>query len=124
MGRNMEVNTDDMVIKSDSEEEMMADIAKTLEKLRAINLKLNRKKCSFGVEERIYSAHLIMKKGIRVGPSKVPLKERGKDTPFHENFEKLYEWKDGSMNEDSRRSLPENERMLRVIANDGHTDKG
>ncbi|GJY25105.1 hypothetical protein Tco_0399831 [Tanacetum coccineum] len=43
MGRNMEVNADDMVIKSDSEEEMMADITKTLERLRAINLKLNSK---------------------------------------------------------------------------------
>ncbi|GKC51749.1 hypothetical protein Tco_1074494 [Tanacetum coccineum] len=43
MGRNMEVNTDDMVIKSDSEEEMMADIIETLERLQAINLKLNPK---------------------------------------------------------------------------------
>ncbi|GKA57156.1 reverse transcriptase domain-containing protein [Tanacetum coccineum] len=124
MGRNMEVNADDMVIKSDSEEEMMADITETLERLRAINLKLNPKKCSFGVEEGIYSGHLITKQGIRADPSKVPLKERGKDTPFHENSEKLYEWKDGSMDEGGRRSLLENERMLRVIANDGHTDKG
>ncbi|GJT78208.1 reverse transcriptase domain-containing protein [Tanacetum coccineum] len=43
MGRNMEVNADDMVIMSDSKEEMMADIIKTLERLRAINLKLNPK---------------------------------------------------------------------------------
>ncbi|GJX50762.1 hypothetical protein Tco_0277607 [Tanacetum coccineum] len=50
IGRNMEVNADDMVIMSDSEEEMMVDITETLEKLRAINLKLNPKKCSFGVE--------------------------------------------------------------------------
>ncbi|GJS25399.1 reverse transcriptase domain-containing protein [Tanacetum coccineum] len=71
MGRNMEVNADDMVIKSDSEEEMMADITETLERLRAINLKLNPKKCSFGVEEGIYSGHLITKQGIRADPSKV-----------------------------------------------------
>ncbi|GJU49576.1 reverse transcriptase domain-containing protein, partial [Tanacetum coccineum] len=43
MGRNMEVNADDMVIMSDSEEEMMADITETLERLRAINMKLNKK---------------------------------------------------------------------------------
>ncbi|GJZ67778.1 hypothetical protein Tco_0631018 [Tanacetum coccineum] len=43
MGRNIEVNVDDMVIKSDSEEEMMADITETLERLQAINLKLNSK---------------------------------------------------------------------------------
>ncbi|GKB77968.1 reverse transcriptase domain-containing protein [Tanacetum coccineum] len=44
MGRNMEVNADDMVIKSDSEEEMMANIIEILERLRAINLNLNPKK--------------------------------------------------------------------------------
>ncbi|GKC20227.1 hypothetical protein Tco_1022377, partial [Tanacetum coccineum] len=43
MGRNIEVNADDMVIKSDSEEEMMADITETLERLQAINQKLNSK---------------------------------------------------------------------------------
>ncbi|GJZ73290.1 reverse transcriptase domain-containing protein [Tanacetum coccineum] len=71
MGRNMEVNADDMVIMSDSEEEMMADITETLERLWAINLKLNPKKCSFGVEEGVYSGHLITKQGIRADPSKV-----------------------------------------------------
>ncbi|GJT82744.1 reverse transcriptase domain-containing protein [Tanacetum coccineum] len=71
MGRNMEVNVDDMVIKSDSKEEIMADITETLERLRAINLKLNLKKCSFRVEEGIYLVHLITKQGIRAYPSKV-----------------------------------------------------
>ncbi|GJZ97111.1 reverse transcriptase domain-containing protein [Tanacetum coccineum] len=71
IGRNMEVNADDMVIKSDSEEEMLADIKETLGRLRAINLKLNPRKCSFGVEEGIYSGHLITKQGIRADPSKV-----------------------------------------------------
>ncbi|GJS75687.1 reverse transcriptase domain-containing protein [Tanacetum coccineum] len=71
IGRNMEVNADDMVIKSDSGEEMLADIKETLGRLRAINLKLNPRKCSFGVEEGIYSGHLITKQGIRADPSKV-----------------------------------------------------
>ncbi|GJY54159.1 reverse transcriptase domain-containing protein [Tanacetum coccineum] len=71
MGRNMEVNVDDMVIMSDSEKKMMADITETLERLRAINLKLNPKKCSFGVEEGVYSGHLITKQGIRAKPFKV-----------------------------------------------------
>ncbi|GJU87906.1 putative nucleotidyltransferase, ribonuclease H [Tanacetum coccineum] len=71
MGRNMEVNADDMVIKSDSEKEMMTDITETLERLRVINLKLNSKKCPFRVEEGIYLGHLITKQGIRADPSKV-----------------------------------------------------
>nr|GEV33696.1 reverse transcriptase domain-containing protein [Tanacetum cinerariifolium] len=61
LGRNMEVNAGDIVIKSDVEEEMLADIKETLNGLRAINLKLNPKKCSFGVEEGIFSRHLITK---------------------------------------------------------------
>ncbi|GJX31841.1 hypothetical protein Tco_0241696 [Tanacetum coccineum] len=43
LGRNMEVYADDIVIKSDSEEEMLADIKETVERLRVINLKLNLK---------------------------------------------------------------------------------
>ncbi|GKA47546.1 hypothetical protein Tco_0740429 [Tanacetum coccineum] len=67
----MEVNADDMVIKSNSEEEMLADIKETLGRLRVINLKLNPRKCSFGVEEGIYFGHLITKQGIRANPSMV-----------------------------------------------------
>ncbi|GJT75265.1 reverse transcriptase domain-containing protein [Tanacetum coccineum] len=67
----MKVNADDMVIMSDSEEEMMANITETLKRLRAINLKLNTKKCSFRVEEGVYSGLLITKQGIRAYPSKV-----------------------------------------------------
>nr|GEV36187.1 reverse transcriptase domain-containing protein [Tanacetum cinerariifolium] len=43
MGRNIEVNAEDMVIQTDSKEEMLADITETLERLRAITLKLNPK---------------------------------------------------------------------------------
>nr|GEW10350.1 reverse transcriptase domain-containing protein [Tanacetum cinerariifolium] len=44
LGRHMEVHTNDMVIKSNSEEEMLSDIKETFERLRAINLKLNHNK--------------------------------------------------------------------------------
>nr|GFB84465.1 reverse transcriptase domain-containing protein [Tanacetum cinerariifolium] len=67
----MEVNVDEMVIKSDSKEEMLADIKETLERLQAINLKLNPKKCSFGVDNGRFSGHLITKQGIKADPSKV-----------------------------------------------------
>ncbi|GJV26605.1 reverse transcriptase domain-containing protein [Tanacetum coccineum] len=50
---------------------MLADIEETLGRLRAINLKLNLRKCSFRVEEGIYFGHLITKQGIRADPYKV-----------------------------------------------------
>ncbi|GJZ06226.1 reverse transcriptase domain-containing protein [Tanacetum coccineum] len=71
LGRSIEVNADDIVIKSNVKEEMYAEIKETLDALRAINLKLNPKKCSFGVEEGIFSGYLITKQGIKASPSKV-----------------------------------------------------
>ncbi|GJT81491.1 reverse transcriptase domain-containing protein [Tanacetum coccineum] len=61
IGRNLEAYVDNMVIKSTSEEEMLADIKETFEKFRSINMKLNPKKCSFGVEEGPFLGCLITK---------------------------------------------------------------
>ncbi|GKF10449.1 reverse transcriptase domain-containing protein, partial [Tanacetum coccineum] len=69
--RNLEAYVDDMVIKSASEEDMLMDIQETFDRLRSINMKLNPKKCSFGVEEGPFLGHLITKQGIKANPSKV-----------------------------------------------------
>nr|GEU48520.1 hypothetical protein [Tanacetum cinerariifolium] len=69
--RSQVLDVGDIVIKSDVEEEMLADIKETLDGLRAINLKLNPKKSSFGVEEGIFTGHLIIKQVIKASPSKV-----------------------------------------------------
>nr|GEV72409.1 hypothetical protein [Tanacetum cinerariifolium]GEV73475.1 hypothetical protein [Tanacetum cinerariifolium] len=54
-----------------TKEDMLADIKETFGRLWAINLKLNTRKCSFGVDEGVYSGHLVTKQGIRADPSKV-----------------------------------------------------
>jgi hypothetical protein len=71
IGRNLEAHVDDMVIKSRTEEDLLSDIQETFDQLRAINMKLNPKKCSFGVEEGNFLRHLITKQGIKANPSKV-----------------------------------------------------
>ncbi|GKD05829.1 hypothetical protein Tco_1180803 [Tanacetum coccineum] len=71
IGRNLEAYVDDMVIRSTSEEVMLQDIHETLEKTWSINMKLNLKKCSFGVKEGPFLGHLITKQVIRAKPSKV-----------------------------------------------------
>ncbi|GJZ70691.1 reverse transcriptase domain-containing protein [Tanacetum coccineum] len=76
IGRNLEAYVDDMVIKSTSEEEMLADIKETFKKFLSINMKLNPKKCSFGVEEGPFLGHLITKQGIRANPSKTLTKPK------------------------------------------------
>nr|GEW22614.1 reverse transcriptase domain-containing protein [Tanacetum cinerariifolium] len=109
MGRNMEVNTDDMVIMCDSEDKMMADINETLERLRPINLKLNPKKCSFRVEEGVYSGHLITKQGIRADPSKVKAVSTLQPPKMANDLQNL------------NKKITA---LSRVITNDGHTNKG
>ncbi|GJT25447.1 reverse transcriptase domain-containing protein [Tanacetum coccineum] len=43
----------------------------TYQRFRPINMMLNPKKCSFGVEEDPFLGHLITKQGIKANPSKV-----------------------------------------------------
>ncbi|GJS61129.1 reverse transcriptase domain-containing protein, partial [Tanacetum coccineum] len=54
IGRNLEVYVDDLVIKSRTEDEVVRDIEETFKTLRKINMKLNPKKCTFGVEEGMF----------------------------------------------------------------------
>ncbi|GJW18415.1 putative nucleotidyltransferase, ribonuclease H [Tanacetum coccineum] len=70
IGRNLEVYVDDMVIKSKAEKDMLADIAETFDNLRRINMKLNPKKCSFGVEEGKLLGYMVTSEGIRANPAK------------------------------------------------------
>ena len=70
IGRNLEAYVDVMVIKSKSEKEMLVDIAETFDNLRHINMKLNPKKCSFGVEEGKFLGYIVTSEGIRANPKK------------------------------------------------------
>ncbi|GJR36890.1 reverse transcriptase domain-containing protein [Tanacetum coccineum] len=51
IGRNLEVYVDDLVIKSLTEDEIVRDMEETFQTLREINMKLNPKKYTFGIEE-------------------------------------------------------------------------
>ncbi|GJW09011.1 reverse transcriptase domain-containing protein [Tanacetum coccineum] len=71
IGRNLEAYVDDMVIKSKEETSLLADIAETFESLKTINMKLNPKKCSFGVEEGKFLGYMVTSEGIRANPKKM-----------------------------------------------------
>nr|GFB71620.1 reverse transcriptase domain-containing protein [Tanacetum cinerariifolium] len=66
MGRNIEVYVDDMVIKSHTESKMVRDIAETFQTLRKINMKLNPKKCAFGLAEGVFLGYVITPEGIKL----------------------------------------------------------
>ncbi|GJU98220.1 reverse transcriptase domain-containing protein [Tanacetum coccineum] len=59
LGRNLEAYVDDMVIKSRTEKDMIMDVMETFDNLRKINMKLNPKKCSFGVNEGKFLGYMV-----------------------------------------------------------------
>ncbi|GJY60288.1 hypothetical protein Tco_0460945 [Tanacetum coccineum] len=71
IGRNMKAYVDDMVIKNMDQTDMMADIRETFERLRKINMKLNQKKCSFGMEEGQFLGNIVLKQGIKANLIKI-----------------------------------------------------
>ncbi|GKC94548.1 reverse transcriptase domain-containing protein, partial [Tanacetum coccineum] len=71
IGRNLEVYVDDLVIKSRTEDEVVRDIEEMFKTLREINMKLNPKKCTFGVEEGMFLGYKVNTKGLKVCPDKV-----------------------------------------------------
>ncbi|GJY89672.1 reverse transcriptase domain-containing protein [Tanacetum coccineum] len=70
MGRNLEAYVDDMVIKSKTGLEMIKDVEETLLTLEKGNMKLNPKKCSFGMEEGKFLGYIVTSEGIRANPEK------------------------------------------------------
>ncbi|GJR71553.1 reverse transcriptase domain-containing protein [Tanacetum coccineum] len=70
IGRNLEVYVDDLVLKIHTEEEIIRDIAKTFKTLRQINMKLNLKKCTFGMQEGMFLGYKVNTEGLKVCPDK------------------------------------------------------
>nr|GEU30795.1 reverse transcriptase domain-containing protein [Tanacetum cinerariifolium] len=71
IGRNLEVYMENLVIKSCTKDETIRDIEETFKTVREINIKLNPKKCTFGVEEGMFLGYKVNNKGIKVCPDKV-----------------------------------------------------
>ncbi|GKD12700.1 reverse transcriptase domain-containing protein [Tanacetum coccineum] len=70
MGRNLKAYVDDMVIKSKTELDMIKDIKETLLTLKNVNMKLNPKKFSFGMEEGKFLGYIVTSERIRANPEK------------------------------------------------------
>jgi len=49
IGRNIQVYVDNMLVKSQQEDDHLEDLKETFDTLRSYNIKLNPKKCAFGV---------------------------------------------------------------------------
>nr|GEW73557.1 reverse transcriptase domain-containing protein [Tanacetum cinerariifolium] len=71
IGRNLEVYVDDLVIKSRTKKEVIRDTEEMFKTLRKINMKLNPKKCAFGMREGTFLGYKVDAAGLRVSPNKV-----------------------------------------------------
>ncbi|GJV60513.1 reverse transcriptase domain-containing protein [Tanacetum coccineum] len=69
--RNLKVYIDDLVIKSRTEDEIVRDMEETFQTLREIYMKLNLKKCTFGIDEGMFLGYKVSSRGLKVCPNKV-----------------------------------------------------
>ncbi|XP_056698534.1 uncharacterized protein [Spinacia oleracea] len=71
IGRNIEVYVDDMIVKSKLPEGHPSDLEETLKTLRLHSMKLNPKKCVFGVKGGKCLGFLVDERGIEANPDKI-----------------------------------------------------
>ncbi|GJW53745.1 reverse transcriptase domain-containing protein [Tanacetum coccineum] len=70
IGVNLEAYVDDMVIKSQTYQDIIRDVEQTFSTLQKINMKLNLKKCLFEMEEGKSLGYVVTSERIRVNPEK------------------------------------------------------
>ncbi|KAL0355694.1 UNVERIFIED_CONTAM: Retrovirus-related Pol polyprotein from transposon [Sesamum radiatum] len=71
LGRNMEVYVDDMLVKSKNAHDHVEDLNETFAVLRRYRLKLNPRKCAFGVSGGTFLGFMVTQRGIETNPDKI-----------------------------------------------------
>lgn len=71
LGRNVEAYVDDVVIKTQLKEDLIADLEETFNNLRAFKKKLNPEKCTFSVPSMKLLGFLVSKHRIEANPGKI-----------------------------------------------------
>ncbi|GKF26730.1 reverse transcriptase domain-containing protein [Tanacetum coccineum] len=88
IGRNLKVYVDDLFIKNRTEDEVVCDIEETFKTLRKINMKLNLKKCTFGVEEGMFLGYQKLN-GKLASLNRFLAKSTEKSLPFFKTLKKF-----------------------------------
>ena len=71
IGINVQVYVDDMLVKSQREDNHLDDIRETFDILRSYNIKLNSSKCAFEVTTGKFLEFIVSQRGIEVNPDKI-----------------------------------------------------
>jgi ribonuclease HI len=67
IGKLVEIYIDDVVVKSASAEGHLGDLRRVLERTRKFGLRMNPKKCAFGVPAGQFLGFLVHERGIEIG---------------------------------------------------------
>jgi hypothetical protein len=71
LGIILEIYIDDVVVKSDSMDNHLADLRLALVRMRRYGLKMNTLKCAFGVSVGMFLGFTIYEHGVEIDPMKV-----------------------------------------------------
>nr|CAN83915.1 hypothetical protein VITISV_022301 [Vitis vinifera] len=71
MHRDVEVYVDDMIVKSRGRSDHLAALERFFERIRQFGLRLNPKKCTFGVTSGKLLGYMVSERGIEVDPDKI-----------------------------------------------------
>jgi hypothetical protein len=71
LGIALEIYIDDVVVKSDSRKNHLADLLLALERMHRYGLKMNPLKCAFGVSAGKFLGFIIHEYGIEIDPTKI-----------------------------------------------------
>ena len=71
IGCNVEAYIDDVVVKSRTADNLVADLEETFANLKKYRWKLNPSKCIFGVASGILLGYIVSARGIKPNPNKV-----------------------------------------------------
>jgi hypothetical protein len=71
VGQTAEVYVDNIIVKSQRADDLVADLEKTFARLRANRVKLNPEKCVFGVSRGLLLGFIVSARGIKANPEKI-----------------------------------------------------
>ncbi len=71
LGIILEINIDDIVVKSDGMEGHMADLRLAFERMRRYGLKMNPLQCAFGGLVGKFLGFMVHERGVEIDPKKI-----------------------------------------------------
>jgi hypothetical protein len=89
LGIILEIYIDDVIVKSDSLDNHLADLCLALERMRRYGLKMNPLKFVFGVSAGKFLVFIIHEHGIEIDPTKVESINKVQPPQYKNNMQKL-----------------------------------